>query len=140
MNSLSLIPRTLTSASLFDEVDRMFDRTWDRRPTVYAPKVDVIEGESAYTVQADLPGLNKKDIKVDVKDSILTISGERKSEHKGGRENYTYLERSVGTFQRSFKLPDTVDASSIKAKYEGGVLSVALKKREETKPKQIHIE
>lgn len=140
MNSLSLIPRALTSTSLFDEIDRMFDHTWDRRPAVYAPKVDVVENESNYTVEADLPGLNKKDIKVDVKDGILTLTGERKSEHKADKGGYSYLERSVGTFQRSFRLPDTVDAQSIKAKYDNGVLCVVLKKREETKPKQIQIE
>lgn len=100
----------------------------------FSPVVNTREGEFAYHVEADLPGVEKEDIKVDVKDNILTISGERKHKEEVKREDYYKLESSYGKFERSFTLPKGVDAENIQAVSEKGVLEVIIPKlKSETK-------
>jgi HSP20 family protein len=107
----------------------------------FAPVVNTREDDKAYHVEADLPGVEKEDIKVDVKDNVLTISGERKHKEEVKREDYYKLESSYGKFERSFTLPKGVDADHIEAKTEKGVLAVTIPKlkTEVEKTKKIEV-
>lgn len=105
----------------------------------FLPPVDVFEGEHTITVQAELPGIEEKDVDVRVENNILTISGERKMENEENRENFHRQERSYGRFTRSFTLPSTVDTDNVNADFNNGVLKIMLNKRAEAKPKQIKI-
>ena len=131
---------------LQDEMNRLFDsfsRSGDS-PTLtegtWAPSVDIYETKDAIIIDAELPGLNQKDINVSVSDNVLTIKGEKKQEKEVKEENYHRVERSYGSFTRSFTLPVGVKSESIKAAYKDGVLKVTLPKAEESKPKQISID
>ena len=104
-----------------------------------SPNVDVYEKSDKYVINAEIPGLNKEEIKIDVKDGSLTISGEKKYEVKNEDENYIRVERSYGKFERRFNLPENVNVESVSANYKNGVLEVSLPKKEETKPKQIDV-
>ena len=94
----------------------------------FTPVVNTREGEFAYHVEADLPGVKKEDISVDTKDNVLTITGERKHKEEVNKDDYYKLESSYGKFQRSFTLPDGVDSENIKASCENGVLEVTIPK------------
>lgn len=94
----------------------------------FMPVINTREGEYAYHVEADLPGVQKEDIVVDVKDNVLTISGERKHKEEVKKEDYYRLESSYGKFQRSFTLPKGVDTENIKAVNNNGVLEVIIPK------------
>jgi HSP20 family protein len=91
-------------------------------------------------VKAELPGLEKEQIGVEVKDGILTLHGERKLEKEVKEENYHRIERAYGTFHRSFSLPSSVEQDKIGAKFKNGILEVTLPKREQTRPKQIKVD
>ncbi|MBC8238741.1 MAG: Hsp20/alpha crystallin family protein [Helicobacteraceae bacterium] len=107
----------------------------------FSPVVNTREGEFAYHVEADLPGVEKEDIKVDVKDNVLTISGERKHKEEVKREDYYKLESSYGKFERSFTLPKGVDTENIQASSDKGVLEVTIPKlkTEVEKSKKIEV-
>jgi len=105
----------------------------------FVPAVDISEKEEAYYLEAEIPGMKKEDILIDVKDGILTISGERKYEREEEKENYTRVERCYGTFHRSFTLPDHIEEDKIDAEYKDGVLTVTLPKGEKAKPKTIDV-
>ncbi len=105
----------------------------------WAPSVDIYETEDSYKLSADLPGINRDDIQIDIKDNTLTIKGEKKFEDKVSKDNYVRVEREYGTFTRSFALSENVDPENIKANYKDGVLEVTLPKKEEAKPKQIKV-
>jgi len=92
-----------------------------------------------YVINAEIPGLSKEEIKIDVKDGSLTISGEKKYEDKNEDENYIRVERRYGKFERRFNLPENVNAESVSASFKNGVLQVTLPKKEEAKPKRIDI-
>ena len=104
------------------------------------PAVDVTESKDAVSIKADLPGLRKEDIQLSVDGNILTIRGERKYENEEKKKDYHRIERSYGVFERRVDLGSRVDQSKIKAKYNNGVLEVALPKTEESQTKQITIE
>ena len=106
----------------------------------WAPSVDIRETDDALLVQAELPGIDKKDVRLEVKDGVLTISGERRYEKDVKEENVHRIERSYGSFTRSFSLPTNIDADKVNAEMKDGVLSVRLPKRESAKPKAIEIE
>ena len=95
--------------------------------------------EKAIIINAELPGLSKDDITLDVKENILTLKGERKAEKEVKEENFYRQERCFGTFERAFTLPGTIDFEKIKANFKDGVLMVEIPKPEEKKPKQISI-
>jgi len=104
------------------------------------PKVDIVENESDFTIHADLPGLDKKDIKVSVENGVLSISGEKKEEKKEKEKGkYYYYERSYGSFSRSFALPENVKEKDISANFKNGVLELVLKKSEKVMPKEIEV-
>jgi len=105
----------------------------------WAPRVDIRETDDALLVQAELPGIDKKDVQLEVKDGVLTLSGERRYEKDVKEENVHRVERVYGRFSRSFSLPSNVDANKVDADMKDGVLEVRLPKRESAKPKAISI-
>jgi len=139
---------------LFDEFFTGFERrtpslfrgmepAWwpTRRHGAPAPATDIVENEKEITLTAELPGMKEDDVEVVLRDDILTVKGEKKSERKEEKENYYLSERHYGSFERSFRLPETADADKIKADFSDGVLTVTVpKKAEATKPeKKIRI-
>ena len=126
-----------------EQLNRLFDTGFPVRPdeslTAWAPKVDIYETENELVVKADIPDMEEKDLDVRVENNMLTIRGERKFEEKVKEENYLRIERSYGAFSRSFSLPNTVNAEAIKSEYKNGVLTVAMGKKAEAKPKQVKI-
>lgn len=114
--------------------DAAEERLWG-----WNPVVDVYENDDAIVVKAELPGMSKDQITVDVEGRILTLKGERKSENETNEDNYYRRERSYGRFERSFSLPAEVDPEAIKAEYKDGVLKVEVPKPEARKPKQITV-
>jgi HSP20 family protein len=107
--------------------------------TTWAPAVDIYETPNELVVKADLPDVNEKEIDVRVENNLLTIRGERKFEKSVSEENFLRVERTYGSFSRSFSLPNTVNAEQIGAEYKNGVLTVTLPKREESKPRQVKV-
>jgi len=143
--------RTLTrwepfrgATSLQDQINRVFNDVLERTGeesslTAWAPAVDIYETEHELVLKADLPDIDPKDLDIRVENNILTIRGERKFEKNVNEENYLRVERSYGSFTRSFTLANTVNSEAIKAAYENGVLTLTIPKREEAKPKQIKV-
>ena len=134
--------------SLQERVNQMFNESYRGRGTSedewslggsWAPAVDIYEHEGHIVLTAELPGVDPKDVDVRVENNILTLRGERKWSNDVQRESYHRVERSYGTFARSFTLPNVVDTEKIKADYKEGMLKLVLPKREEAKPKQISI-
>jgi HSP20 family protein len=105
----------------------------------WAPSVDIYEHNGSLVLKAELPGVDAKDVDVRVENNVLTLRGERKLDNEVKQENYHRVERSYGSFSRSFTLPNVVDTEKIKAEYKDGVLQLVLPKKEEAKPKQISI-
>ena len=103
------------------------------------PAVDMFENDDKIVIKAELPGVDKKDISVDVKDRVLTLSGERNYDHEVKEDNYYRRERACGKFKRAFNLPADVDPDKIKADFKDGVLKVELPKPEAQKPKRITV-
>ena len=125
---------------------RFFDRNgfdWsDHTPTAttaWVPKVDIFENESDLVVRAELSGIDPKEVELSVENNVLTISGERRLEYDEKKDNYHRVERSYGSFSRSFSLPRIVNKDKIRVDYKDGVLAVHLPKQEEAKPRQIKI-
>jgi HSP20 family protein len=131
--------------SMQREMNRMFDnffRGADEPGLLngsWLPAVDVAEEENEYVVKVELPGVNKDDVKITLESNILTVRGEKKAEKETKDKNYHRMERSYGSFQRSFTLPTSVKNDKIDAQYRDGILSITLPKAEEAKPKQIEV-
>jgi len=106
----------------------------------WAPPVDIYETEDAIVLKAELPGIDAKDVEVRVEDNTLYLKGERKYEKEVKEQNYHRVERSYGSFARSFSLPNSIDAEKVKAEYKDGLLTLTMPKREEAKPKTIKID
>jgi HSP20 family protein len=105
----------------------------------WAPSCDIYETDNEIVVKAELPGVKKEDLKVNVDNNTLVIMGERKFEEETKRENYHRIEQSYGEFQRSFRLPTGIDAKKIAAEFKDGMLRVTLPKAEEAKPKSVEV-
>jgi len=119
-----------TPKSLFsDRFERIFDGIFETRFGL-DPKVDIEETDESLLVKAELPGLTKEDISVDLKDSVLTISGEKKTEHSHKTRKFHRTEISYGTFQRSFQVPNNIQENNIKAEFKDGILKITLPKVE----------
>jgi HSP20 family protein len=130
-------------ADMRAEMDRVFDNFlggpfWGRpnlprtaMPQVAALDVDIRENDKELVLEAELPGMDPKDINIMVRDGILSLKGEKKSEHDEKKDTYHLVERSYGAFERSFRLPDSVDENQIKADFEKGVLRIVMPKRPE---------
>ena len=132
--------------SLWDEMDRtfrgLFPRTLthgDLYETDWMPRVDISETDDDLVISAEIPGMKKKDLNVSIEKGVLTLKGERKHEEEEKEKNYHRMERSHGSFQRSFRIPPSVDTNKVHASYKDGVLKVTLTKLEETKPKEIPV-
>lgn len=137
-------------AEIQGEMNRLFDTRF-RDTDVFGdgagllergwrPAVDIHHDDDKVVVDAELPGLKKEEIEIGVEDGVLTIKGEKKRENEVEEDDYYRVERVHGTFERSFRLPTTVDTAKITAKYKDGVLHVEVPKKEEAKPKQITVE
>ena len=105
----------------------------------WSPVVDIEESAEAYTIRAELPGLSKEKVKVTVENGALTLSGERDLERRVETKTFHRVERSHGTFTRSFTLPDDVDPASVAANFKDGLLEIQIAKREEALPKSIEV-
>jgi HSP20 family protein len=135
-----------------DEMDRMFDRferDWPSWPSFFrgrmgeamlAPEVDVRDNANAITVEAELPGLDEKDVTVTLANGVLTIKGEKKREREEKDENYYLTERSFGRFERSLRLPDTIDSNRVEARFDKGVLRITAAKKPEAVKAERKIE
>jgi HSP20 family protein len=119
--------------------DLAFPRVGWSAATTYLPAADVLETENEIQVKVDLPGHDPKSLQVRLEGDTLTIQSERKQESRSERDGYLRAERSHGTFARSFVLPNTVDSGKCEARFENGVLTVTLPKREEARPRTINI-
>ena len=128
----------------FDDIDTWFDTGFftEVPERMWRPAIDVEEKDGNYLVRADLPGMQKKDIHVELKDGYLTLRGERKSEHEENKDNYHRIERTYGTFERSFRVPEGVTEKDIHAKYKDGVLELTIPapKVEEPKTTAVKVE
>jgi HSP20 family protein len=105
----------------------------------WAPAVDITEDQNSIVLKADIPGIDPNNLDIRVEGNTLTLKGERKFEKEDKKENFYRMERSYGSFSRSFTLPHTVQADKIEATYKNGELRVVLPKREDAKPKQIRV-
>ncbi|MCF8111522.1 MAG: Hsp20/alpha crystallin family protein [Desulfobacteraceae bacterium] len=136
-----------TLPTLQDRINRIFDdmfpATGEGREDMglfeWRPTVDTYEKDNAIMVKAELPGVKKDDVSIDVNNNVLSIKGARKDEENVEDENYYRRERFYGTFQRAFTLPDNVDTDKIEASFKDGVLEVKVPKTEESKGKRIEI-
>ena len=132
-------------STLNHQVNRLFNEAVLRGQgegsalTTWSPAVDIYETENELVVKSDLPDVSEKDIDIRVENNLLTIRGERKFEKSVSEDSYLRVERSYGTFSRSFSLPNTVNAEAIHAEYKNGVLTVTIPKREESKPRQVKV-
>ena len=130
-----------------NRINRMFDDpffrlgrwTDDDSMGMWNPIVDLYEKDDHFVIKAELPGVDKNNIKVDLKDRVLTLSGERNYDNEVKEENYYRKERSYGKFQRAFRLPADVDSDKIRAEFKDGVLQVEVPKPEKIKAKQVTI-
>ena len=132
--------RELTS--LQSEVNRMFSRLGDGETAErqsWTPSVDVIETDDSIKLKAELAGMKPEDIKIEVQDNVLTLSGERRFEEEVKEDKYYRIERRYGSFSRSIALPQTADDSGIEANYDSGILEVVVPKTEVARPKKIAV-
>jgi len=106
----------------------------------WAPPVDIYETEDAIVLKAELPGVDPKDVEVRVEDNTLYLKGERKFQKEVKEQNYHRVERSYGSFARSFSLPNSISSDRVKAEFKDGLLTLTMPKREEAKPKTIKID
>ena len=105
----------------------------------WMPSADISETETAYLIKAEIPGVKKEDVKVTIQDGMLTIQGERKMEKEEKDKKFHRIERSYGSFMRSFRVPDDADESAVKAEFKDGMLNVTLNKSAKAKPKSINV-
>lgn len=145
----TLIRRTPSDPFRMDNFDRLFGDFFapvrfgraneELANTGFMPAVDIQETDEDYIVKAELAGLTKDDVDVTLENSVLTLSGQREFEGKSEENNYHRIERSYGSFSRSFTLPHEVDAEGVKASFQDGVLTVSVPKKEQAKPRKILI-
>lgn len=122
---------------LENRLAQVSSRSTNANVAAFTPTVNTREGDYAYHIEVDLPGVKKEDIHVEVKDNRLTISGERKTKEEVNEESYHRIESSYGKFERSFTLPEDVDAENVDASCDNGVLEVVLPKKERSPSKKI---
>jgi len=114
-------------------------RDWPAAPRAFAPAVELSENDSRYTITVEIPGVKKDDVHVDLREGMLVIHGEKKSEREEKKERSRYVERSYGSFSRSFSLPSDADADRLDASFKDGVLTINIPRTAESKPRQIAI-
>lgn len=135
--------------TLQERMNHLFDHALSRTrvddkegltASMWSPSVDIFETPDSIVMKAELPGVSRDNIDIQVQDNTLTLKGERKFEHEVKEENYLRVERSYGAFQRTFNLPTGVQQGKIKAVFKDGVLEVTMPKAEEAKPTQVKID
>lgn len=130
-----------------DEIKQVFDRFFNETESdqsnvvtsQWAPRVDIKEEADRFVIAADIPGVDPKDIEINMDSGILSIKGERRTEAKQESERYSRIERSHGLFYRRFALPDSADPEGVSASGKHGVLEISIPKRAETKPRRIEV-
>ena len=130
--------------SLQGDMNRLFDRFFEGRAANgtarrWIPAMDLVETDDHLVLRGDLPGMSEDDLDIEIKDNVLTVSGERKAESEEKGEGYHRVERAFGSFSRSLTLPQGVDADQIKAEFDKGVLEVTIPKPAEAKPTRVQI-
>lgn len=132
--------------SLQSDMNRVFDRFFDAKSTGangaarrWIPSMDLVESEEELILRADLPGMTRDDVDIEIKDGVLTISGERRAEHQDRAEGFHRVERAFGSFSRSLSLPDGIDAGKVEADFKDGVLEVRVPKPEQSQPTRVQI-
>ena len=131
--------------SLQSDVSRVFDAFFGTRAgngaarRRWVPAIDLVEEDEHLVLRADLPGLSEEDVNVEVKDGVLTVSGERRAEEKTEEKGYHRIERSYGSFSRSLSIPEGIDPEQVSAEFDNGVLEVRIPKPEERKPHRVQI-
>ena len=126
-------------SNFFDDWGKDLVHAVDKSIEFY-PHIDVIEQKDSFTITADVPGMDKKDISIEVKNGVLTISGEKKDERtEQEKGKYLFTERKFGSFKREFTLPENVNTENMEARYSGGVLKLTIKKIESVNPSKIEI-
>jgi HSP20 family protein len=132
--------------TLRDKMNRLFEDTFAQRgedkdmiSSAWLPAVDIFESDQELVLTAEVPGIEEKDIEISLENNVLSVRGERKFEKETKEENYHRIERSYGTFYRSFTLPNYVDPEKINAVHENGVLKIRMGKKPELKPKKVKI-
>ena len=124
----------------FDDIDTWFDTGFTDLPEMtWRPAIDIEEKDGKYLVRADLPGLEKKDIHLVLRDGYLTLRGERKSEHEENKDNFHRIERTYGSFERTFRVPEGVTEKDIHAKYKDGVLELTVPVPKPIEPKTTEV-
>ena len=136
--SLTFDPLSSSLRLFEDAVTRMMSEPRTSRP--WSPAVDIVETENDLVLKADLPDIRLQDIDVTVENNTLSIKGERRFKNDFEGKGYHRIERSYGTFVRSFTVPNSVDTEKVSADYKNGVLTVTLPKKEAAKPKQVKVE
>ena len=129
-----------------DRFNRLFNQTFSNvfgedegKLGTWSPAVDIFENDQNVVLKAELPGIDPKDVDVQVENNTLFLKGQRKFENEVKEKDYHRIERSYGSFMRSFSLPSTINAEKVTADYKNGVLTLTLPKKEEAKPKTIKI-
>ncbi|MCK5599344.1 Hsp20/alpha crystallin family protein [bacterium] len=105
----------------------------------WSPRIDIIESKDSYLILAEIPGVKKGDIGIDLENNVITLKGEKTENEIGENEDFLHAERACGSFQRSFRLPEAVDEESVSAKYRDGILRLELPKRKSSASKKIEI-
>ena len=143
MTLVKWTPKPMDISNEFDDMFRTVFHSDLKYPLKtepnWKPEIDIKESDNLFQINADLPGLTKKDIKVSLKGDQLTISGERKKISDNENDHYHYRERSVGKFIRSFNLPESINKDKIHASFKNGILSIELEKHKEITPKEMEI-
>ncbi|HKX32143.1 MAG TPA: Hsp20/alpha crystallin family protein [Blastocatellia bacterium] len=125
-----------------DRMNQLFRGTFSDEQAMtgaWAPAVDIYESPQAIELTFEIPGVDKNDVKVNLENNQLTVTGERQLEHADRHEGYHRVERSYGSFVRSFSLPNTIDPNRINAEYQNGLLRLSLPKRPESQPRAIEV-
>lgn len=129
----------LMSRNFSDIMDEFFNDVVRTNRDSFVPGIDISETDNQFLISAELPGMKKEDIDISVDNGRLSISGERKFEKEEEGKTFHRVETSYGSFNRSFQLPDNVDAESVKATYENGILNISIEKAEDKVNKKIEI-
>jgi HSP20 family protein len=135
-----LIPFTHNLDKFFNHYDRQSSTQSAKDTSAWLPAVDIKEQPEQFLIQADIPGVEAKDIELSMDNGILTLKGERQSESQDKGQNYKRVERTYGKFYRRFSLPDTADPEKISASGKNGVLQISIPKRELAKPRKISVQ
>ena len=137
--------------SLQGEMNRLFSSFFDTPAAAgkggngnggtrrWIPAMDLVETQDSFVLKADLPGMSEGDVNVELENNVLTISGERKTEHEEQHEGYYRLERATGSFSRALSLPEGIDADAVTAAFDNGVLTVRIPKPAQAKPRKVKI-